>query len=166
MHYTPGQVSEMLKVPASTLSRYAREFKDHLSESARVAGRRRAYNESDVIILQKVREILLDGVPFDEVAARLRVVEGFLREAPGENRSALQLIPSIANELENAQSTARNALLLVESLASQVERLPQLESQIAALAERLEKESLARLALENELHAYKNQPWYKRVFRR
>ena len=152
MHYTPGQVSEMLNVPASTLSRYAREFKDHLSEPARVAGRRRAYNESDVLILQKVREILLDGVPFGEVAARLRVVENFLREEPGENRSALQLVPTLAAKLESAENTARNALLLVESMSKEVERIPELERRLSEL--------------ERELREYRDTPWYKRVFRR
>ena len=95
MRYTPGQVAELLSIPSSSLSRYAREFSEYLSESARVAGRRRAYTEGDVLILERVRALLLDGVPLGEVAARLRVVEGVLRQE-GENQSTLQIIPTLA----------------------------------------------------------------------
>lgn len=156
----------MLDVPASTLSRYAREFSEHLSETARGENRRRSYNDADVLILGKVRELVGLGVPFSEIAARLQVIEDLLLESPGENRSALQLLPSITRELEKAQFTARAALDLVEKLTSQVDKLPDLERRLDDLGKLLERETLARQALENELQEYRSQPWYKRVFRR
>ena len=146
MQYTPSQVSEMLEIPASTLSRYARQFREHLSESARAS--RRTYSENDLVILGKVRGMISQGVPLEEITDRLHIIETIL---PPEN-TALQLIPSLTRELERAQSNAREALALVEVLKSQVDRLPELERRLQAL--------------ENELQEYRAAPWYKRIFRR
>lgn len=157
--YTPGQVAQMLDIPPSTLSRYARVYKSYLSEGAKL--RRRAYAESDIVTLARIRKYSDEGMSDEEVKARLQIIE----EAPTD-KSALALVPSLAKELEHAQSTARNALALVESLVASVERLPHLESQIAALAASLEEEKAARLQLEKDLQAYKDRPWYKRIFNR
>ena len=151
MRYTPGQVAELLKIPSSSLSRYAREFSEYLSESARVAGRRRAYTEGDVLILERVRALLLDGVPLGEVAARLRVVEGVLRQE-GENQSTLQIIPTLAAKLEHAENALHNALTILDGMSKEVERIPELERRLSEL--------------ERELREYRDTPWYKRVFRR
>ena len=150
--YTPGQIQQMLDIPASTLSRYAREFREHLSPGASVTGKRRRYDEADIVILQKVRELVNDGVPFGEISARLQVLENVLSENPQENISALQMIPSVARELQRAQDTAREALALVEVLKSQIEKIPELERRLQVL--------------ENELQEYRDAPWYKRIFRR
>lgn len=151
MKYTPGQVAELLSIPSSSLSRYAREFSEYLSEGARGTGKRRAYTEGDVLILERVRALLLDGVPLGEVAARLRVVEGVLR-MEGESQSTLQIIPSLAAKLEHAENALHNALMILDSMSSQVERIPELERRLSEL--------------EKELREYKEFPWYRRIFRR
>ena len=43
--FTPGQVSDMLEVPPSTLRRYVKQFETHLSESA-TKKRGRHYTEN------------------------------------------------------------------------------------------------------------------------
>ena len=144
--FTPSQVSAMLEIPASSLRRYAVQFAPYLSRAGNQS-RRRAYTQNDVLVFKRIRELTGQGVPLEEVASRLQIVEN---EPPEKN--ALALVPEIAAEFQR--------------LASQVARLPQLESQIAALAELVQSERTARLALENELREYRDTPWYKRVFRR
>jgi hypothetical protein len=45
--FTPGQVSEMLEIPPSTLRRYLKQFETHLSESA-TKKRGRRFSEGEV----------------------------------------------------------------------------------------------------------------------
>lgn len=144
--FTPSQVSAMLEIPASSLRRYAVQFAPFLSRAGNQS-RRRAYTQNDVLVFKRIRELTGQGVPLEEVASRLQIVKN---EPPEKN--ALALVPEIAAEFQR--------------LASQVARLPELENQIAALAEIIEGERAARIALENELREYKNQTWFKRVFRR
>jgi DNA-binding transcriptional MerR regulator len=157
--FTPAQVSSMLDIPASTLRRYAVQFSEYLSASANQK-RRRSYTQGDILVLGKIRELTGQGLPVEDIAGRLPMVDN---EPP--EKSALALVPDIASELAHAQTVARNALQLVQELTSQVEKIPDIENRIAALADSLEGERAARLQLENELREYRDRPWYKRVFR-
>ena len=145
--FTPSQVSNMLTIPASTLRRYAVLFADHLSPTGNRKNRRRDYTQTDILTFQRIRDMIGQGLSTEEIAARLPLVDN----APASN-NALALVPEIAARFE--------------SLAASVARLPELENQIATLAELVQSERAARLALENELREYRDTPWYKRVFRR
>ena len=75
MPFSPGQISEMLKIPASTLRRYSVDFADVLSESASVSGRKRVYTDSDVLLLRKIRELSSQRLEPDEIRSRLQILE-------------------------------------------------------------------------------------------
>ena len=69
MAYKPGEVSNYLDIPSSTLRRYARLFGKYLSPSAQ--GRRRQYTEQDLEILQKIKTASAEGVPIEEIGPLL-----------------------------------------------------------------------------------------------
>ena len=133
--YTPAQVSEMLRIPPSTLRRYSVLFATHLSPQA--PGRKRAYSESDIATLSKVKE-LIRKFPLEEISARLPVMD-----EPPAPESTLVLIPALAKELQRLD-TERQALS---------SELTEMKASFQAVNEKLEK-----------LSAWLAQPWYKRLF--
>ena len=50
--FTPGQVSDMLEIPPSTLRRYVKDYPEHLSETA-TKKRGRRYTELDIATLDR-----------------------------------------------------------------------------------------------------------------
>lgn len=133
--YTPMQVSEMLKIPPSTLRRYAAFFAAYLSPQA--PGKKRSYSDSDIVTLGKIKE-LSRKLPLAQIGPRLPVVE---EQPPPE--SSLALIPTIAKELERLD-TERQAV---------TKGLDELRAAFQADHERLERwQKWAAL------------PWWKRLF--
>lgn len=135
--FTPGQVSEMLEIPTSTLRRYSSAWSEFLSASARRSGRKRRYTSEDIVILRRVRELTGQHKAPEEIAALLQVVEP---DNPQE--SALSMVPAIAGEFESIRS-------FIAQLQSDH------DNELSELRERVKR-------LEDEL----NTPWYKRLFRR
>lgn len=122
--YTPKQVSEMLRLPVSTLRRYSVDYSDVLSEAARGGGgKKRYYTEQDIVILKRLKEYVRERKTPDEVKQLLQLVDSEPKPTP-EQASSLALIPAIAEEFERL-----NALIaqLVEDKQSQDERLRRLE---------------------------------------
>jgi len=97
--FDPKTVSEMLEVPASTLRRYAKDWADFLSESARTPGKKRRYSPEDVTVLRRIRELLGQHKDRDEIAAALQVVD----DTPPET-TALAVMPELLQELEGIRS--------------------------------------------------------------
>ena len=144
--YTPSQASEMLNIPPSTLRRYANHFSSHLSEHAR-RERGRRYDEQDISILARARELLNEGHSPDKTNELLALVAA---EQPSPE-STLALIPSISQALSEALDTARALRIEVSELN---ERQSATDNTLSELASRL-------AALEHE-----RSPWYKRLLRR
>jgi len=145
--FTPGQVSDMLEVPPSTLRRYVKQFEKHLSESAtKTRGRR--FTERDVATLAQARELLQQGRKPKETNELLGVVGEDDSEAQVD--SALMLVPSIAEALAGALDVAQSLRSEVGTLAEQVEEIA--EGQGATRAEL------------TVLREYMRRPWWSRLF--
>lgn len=97
--YSPGQVSEMLGLPPSTLRRYADSYREHLSEHARRRGKKRRYTDTDILILRKIRQLIAQRKTPDEIAAAIQVVD---KDASAE--STLAMIPQIAQQFDDLRS--------------------------------------------------------------
>lgn len=145
--YNPNQTSEMLKIPTSTLRRYAQQYADHLSEHA-TKQRNRRYTEQDIATLARARELLREGKAPKQVNELLSVVS----DAEPSPEQTLALIPSISQALTEALDTARALRVQVdahEQLVSEHER------KLSELAERLAQ-------IEQDAQT----PWYHKIFKR
>jgi len=146
--FTPGQLSDMLSIPPSTLRRYVKQFADHLSEEA-TKKRGRRFTERDVAVLARARELIQQGRSPEEVTALLQVV-GDEGEKTEDAASALDLVPSISRALTEAVDTA---------LA--------LRSEVGDLSEKVEEVARSQGATDDELlriRKWMNQPWWRRLF--
>jgi DNA-binding transcriptional MerR regulator len=144
--YTPDQTSKMLKIPLSTLRRYASQYSEHLSEHTK--RRKRRYTEQDITTLARARELLSSGKSPSEVNKLLSVIT--TDEQLPDN--TLALIPSISQALAQALDTAQT---LRADVDQHDKRLNETESKLLELSNRLD-----------ELVSAKNTPWYKKLFRR
>ena len=136
--FTSGQISEMLEIPPSTLRRYVKDYGAHLSPTA-TKKRGRRFDERDVSIIARGRELLQQGRSPEEVAQLLGVLED---GPPTEPTDALALVPSISKALTEAIDMAQSLRADVDDLndnqKGQDERIS---------------------AIEN----WMSQPWYRRL---
>lgn len=140
--FTPGQVSDMLDVPSSTLRRYVKQFAAHLSETA-TKKRGRRFTEQDIATLARARELLQQGRKPEETNELLAVVGEDDPEAQPD--AALMLVPSISAALTEALDAARG-------LRAEVDDLSEKQGDTAARV--------------NGLQAWLREPWYRRLFGR
>jgi len=138
--FTPGQVSDMLEVPPSTLRRYVKDYPEHLSKTA-TKKRGRRYTEADIATLARAREMLQQGRSPDEVGSLLAVVGQDDPEA--EPDSVLNLVPSISQALSEVQEQAQALRSILENVADN------------------QNEADSRL---EALEAWSREPWYRRLF--
>jgi DNA-binding transcriptional MerR regulator len=128
--YTPDQVSQMLKIPLSTLRRYSNQYAFYLSTHTKQ--QRRRYTEQDIVVLARARELLNSGKSPEQVSSLLSVISS--EEIQPDQ--TLALIPSISQALQSALDTSRALraeldTLKIETentLAEITERLAQIES--------------------------------------
>jgi len=142
MSYTPKQTSEMLKIPASTLRRYAKQFSEHLSESANKS-RGREYTEQDIATLARARELLRSHSP-EDTNKLLAVID----DKPPEPNSSLALIPAISEALTELTDAAISLRAEVDNIT---ERQALTDEQLAEVLKKLE---------------HLEQPWYRKIFNR
>jgi len=138
--FTPGQVSEMLEIPPSTLRRYVKDYPEHLSKTA-TKKRGRRYTEADIATLARAREMLQQGREPEEVGKLLAVVGQ--EDGQAEPDSALALVPSISQALSEVQEQSQALRSILESVADRQ----------AAADQRVEA-----------LEAWMREPWYRRLF--
>lgn len=117
--YTPNQVSEMLNIPASTVRRYASLYKDYLSFKHH-KGRKREYSDQDIITLGKVRDLSNEGLTHKDIKDRLNIVD--LQEENPVTKS-LELIPSIAKQLQAFADYQHNTNEKIDSLSNRIDEL-------------------------------------------
>lgn len=141
--YNPAAVSEMLNLPPSTLRRLAGQFADLLSETARIAGKKRKYTDDDVLLLKRISQYTRQKKTPEEIRKLLTIVE-----PEPEKSNALALLPSVLAEFE----TLRQHLADVESkLTASQERHDQASAELLETRERLER-----------LETWLKLPWWKR----
>ena len=116
--FTPKQVSVMLKIPTSSLRRYASVFGDMLSESASQPGKRRLYNDSDLVTLGKIRQLTSSKKTPDEIRALLQVVDD---DPPPV--TALMLVPEVLQAFEKVSDELTTMRDEIAALRDEIDAL-------------------------------------------
>jgi len=145
----PGQASEALNIPPSTLRRIANEFEDFISPQT---GSHRSYTLEDLDLFRKIRDLLSHGLTYEEIKPRLQIVSA-AEDHPQDKPKDLAIVPEIIKQLTLASE-------MVSDLQAQIEDLKnsdQTKSQeISELQKRLN-------TLEARL-AWQSLPWFKKIF--
>ena len=149
--YTVTQASEYLRVSASTVRVWTKEFGDYLSEVATVKkGRERRYTKDDLAALETVAVLRNGHQPYDDIRERLE--DGERLELPAIVENAPQLPP----RSEQTQTTALAPMDLLERVIKPYEdQIELLTNERDYLRDQLDKE-----------RARANRPWYRRLFGR
>ena len=101
---TPGQVSELLEIPPSTLRRWASLFGEYLSEQANRY--RRSYTAQDVATFEHIKELSSRGILLKDIPEHLDNVV-IADDQPAENTSAL-LATKDAQQLRSVLAQLRS----------------------------------------------------------
>lgn len=96
---TPGQASETLNIPPSTLRRIAKEFQEYLSPQT---GRKRSYTLEDLDTFRKIREMLDAGMNYDDIKPRLQIID-----TNEDQPKDLAIIPELITQLKLASETVQ-----------------------------------------------------------
>jgi len=112
---TPKQVTETLTVPSSTLRRWSKRFSKHLTPHE--PHTHREYSTSDLDTLRKIRDLLEDGLTYDDIEPKLDIIE------PKE--TALLNLADFNQVLEATRATIQS---LKDQLETQSERIEKLEN--------------------------------------
>jgi len=110
---TPKQVSETLTVASSTLRRWSKRFSKHLTPHEPT--KHREYNTSDLETLRKIRDLLEDGLTYDEIEPKLDIIE------PQE--TALLNLADFNQVLEQARASIQALQSQIDAQAQKIESL-------------------------------------------
>lgn len=155
MSYSPGEVSELLSVPASTLRRWAVRFEKQLTPQTPEAGRHRSYSNSDIETFRKIRDLAAKGQSLRSIENSLTVFQA--GQKPPDTEPDNEPAPDNEPSTEQAQNTA---LIVVSNNIA--DKLGAHNAQIEALREQINKQN-ERLSALTE---YLSLPWYKRIGKR
>lgn len=145
--FTPAQVSEMLKIPSSSLRRYATDYADMLSSHAAQDGKKRRYTDEDLVTLKKIRGLAATHKTPDEIRQLLQVIEQqppTTAQDETTDKTLALAYPELLEQLDHIKSM----------LANKDAQINDLTARLSALEERAQQ-------IEND----QKQPWYKRLFR-
>jgi len=118
----PGQASDTLDIPPSTLRRLAKEFEDYLSPQT---GRFREYTLEDLDTFRKIRELLSHGMTYKDVKTRLQVLE---KPSEDQEPKSLAVVPELIKSLQIASDQLAT---LQAKTDKQDQRIKALEAWIA-----------------------------------
>lgn len=113
---TPKQASETLKVPPSTLRRWAVRFDDFLSPQP---GKKRSYTVEDLDVFRRIKQMSAEGFTLDQIANLLPVTE-----SPDDQTTDLVTLPDFVQALQYAQDRVGD---LQSQVDNQDDRLSRLE---------------------------------------
>lgn len=116
--FSPGEVSDMLDVPTSTLRRWARQFTPFLSGGARK--RRRRYSQKDLTIFARIRDFAAQNMSMDDIAGELEGIIDQISEEP--DQTALTL-PGLLNRLEDFAQHQKDQDDRISELQERIDRL-------------------------------------------
>lgn len=148
----PVELARQLDVSTSTLRRWAGDFAEHLSESARASDTRRRYTARDVAVLRRAQQLLDAGNTIASVNDLLRLDDFSTAEADqaddapiGDQTTTTALISLIGGQVVTAQADQAQRITrhdaTISDLAGQNadlrERVARLEAQVDAQGERL-----------------------------
>lgn len=112
---TPKQVSESLKVPTSTLRRWAARFEKYLSPRH---GKNRTYTVEDLDTFARIQDYLKQGFNMDKIDALLPVVDD--TQEPG---SALIRVEDFARSLTTAHELITDLKLHMDKQDARIRKL-------------------------------------------
>ncbi|MDA8188793.1 MAG: MerR family transcriptional regulator [Dehalococcoidales bacterium] len=152
----PAEVCEKLAMPPSTLRVYSTRFADVLSETARKPpvgpdGRvgHRLYNGRDLVVLTKAKELLAQGLTYEQVLAELRLtVPGAKARGrvagPAEVASAagpaVEGVETFGAALRLAVGAADKAVDTLKSVADrQAREIDELRARVSDIEKRLKE---------------------------
>lgn len=118
--YSPKQVSEILKIPTSTIRRYSVDYAQHLSETAKPAKGKRFYTDGDVLLLKKIRELVTAKKSPEDINRLLLVVDTGSQDG---TPSALALLPDVAQAFEDIRALLNQERAEREQLAQRLSEL-------------------------------------------
>lgn len=178
MAYRPQEVAQRLAISPSTLRLWSNHFAENLSEQARkvadggaLAAQRR-YTDEDLATLLQAKELLAQGLTYEEAKPRLRqpsgkqttLVAGRQEEAPAHLQEEVRL--SLASLRETLEAKEKTIEALKESLAflDVYLRTVLREREDARARERQLQRELDRIRAEiQEPEAELAKPWWKRL---
>lgn len=117
---TPGQASESLNVPTSTIRRWSARFERHLSKRP---GKKRTYTPTDLDTFRRIRDLSTSGFGLDRIDSMLEVVE-----TPTDPTTALITLADFVQSLESAHNQVAS---LQQRFDEQKARLDALEAWLA-----------------------------------
>ena len=112
---TPKQISETLTVPSSTLRRWSKRFSKHLTPHE--PNTHRTYTTSDLETLRKIRDLLEDGLNYDDIEPKLDIIE------PSETDKALISLSDFNQVIEQARASIQKMQSQIDDQAQKIERL-------------------------------------------
>ena len=112
---TPGQVSETLNIPGSTIRRWAVRFEAVLSKQV---GKRRVYTLQDVEIFRKVRDYSKQGRNLDAIEAELKLAMPKVNKA--DDKSLATVHPEVLRVLNEAINQNVALQLQVDKMQDQI----------------------------------------------
>ncbi len=157
----PAEVCKRLGMPASTLRIYSTKFGELLSEGAKrptvgPEGRvgHRIYNSRDLLVLSRAKELLAQGLTYDQTLAELRLAvpggarrvreegeKGERAEAAGGisgGEGAVAAVAGMVDVLRGAVANGERALELCRSMEERQEReIDELRRRMTRLEEAL-----------------------------
>ena len=122
MLYSPGEVSDYLNIPSSTLRRYARLFKEYLSPSAQQ--RRRKYTTTDLEIFEKIKTLSANGVLIDEIGPLLDempIDHAEIIEGESQDRAIVPVNPEVIRKFDNVDNKLDQLLAEIAQLRADLE---------------------------------------------
>ena len=125
MLYKPSEVIIFLDMPSSTLRRYARLFKEHLSPTGQL--RRRKYTAQDIEIFEKIKTLSAEGVPIDDISSRLDDMP--IEHEPitdktdqTDQRAIVPINPEVIRQFDNMDDKLDRLLIEIAALRAEVKR--------------------------------------------
>jgi len=110
---TPKQISETLTVAPSTLRRWSKRFSKHLTPHE--PNTHREYSTSDLETLRKIRDLLEDGLTYDDIEPKLDIIE------PKE--TALLNLADFNQVIEQARASIQKLQSQIDDQAQKIEKL-------------------------------------------
>lgn len=133
--YSPAQVGEMLDMKPSTLRRLSALYADQLSPTAQGEGRKRRYDDQDILKIRRIAEMTRDRRTHNEIRAALAV--DVLESEPEKPTSALALVPEI---LEGFERISAQLARMESDRQADRETMTRLEGELERLRAELEEQ--------------------------
>jgi len=116
---TPGQVSDTLNIPSSTIRRWAVRFADMLSPQD---SKKRMYTLDDLDTFRRIRDYSKQGKSLDNIADKLKIVRARV-ETEQQPETGLIVHPEVAKVLSRISESNIALQLQLDKLQEQHNRL-------------------------------------------